>query len=1119
MGATGGDGDAGGRSAIDIFADALELPEEARAAFLDASCGGDARLRADVASLLDSLPAARRFFSAATTMVTARGSGPLPDMREDGPGVSVDDGGPEGPLRDPLQGRTLGPWRLVEQVAVGGMGAVYRGERVDAAFRKQVAVKVLRPWLDSAEMDERFRRERQVLADLEHPLIARLLDGGTTPDGRPYLVMEYVDGEPLDRHADEARLSVTGRLRLFLSVCEAVQFLHRSLVVHRDLKPSNILVDRDGQVKLLDFGIAKALAADADAAGGDGDATMTIALTPRYASPEQVRGERMTTATDIYSLGVLLHELLAAGPPYEVPRQFTPEAARVICEGEPERPSRVAARLDVATAARRGSTPARLAQRLGGDLDEIVRKALQKEPARRYASVDELAADIRRHLDGLPVLAAPDRLGYRARKFLRRHRVLTLATLSIATALAVALLVSLDAWRHARRQTREAEQLAYVNSLAAAESALRENVVDEAATRLAAAPVALRGWEWRHLAARLDRSRLEVRAHANSITAVAVSADGAVLFSASLDSTVREWSLADGRPLRVWGSLGEGVESVSPAPDGTWLAAGLSDGSVVVLDRQGSAAPVRLGAPSPWAVVAVAPDGRRIASSHIDGYVRLWDRQEDEPLAAWRAHDGFALVAWQPDGRRVVTGGGDGAVRVWDAQSGRLVHDLPRHKRRIYCLAVSPDGRLAVSGGMDQLAVVHDLQTGGQLTTFHAHTGTVSGLAFTADGRQVLSCGPDGRLLRWDARTGAVLAELRGHRADAMAVVATPDGRQLVSGDWGGTCRIWDAGAGDVVTLRVPSAATMVVRSGRFVYDPAGAAIIGGCSVSQVNVWALRDPTAPARQAACGRLASSLARTGDGRLLLLGLDSGVLAVMDARSFEIGDTLSLHAGPIHGVALHPDGRRLATAGEDGRLLVRELAADGSLGRATGAADSVGGALRDLEFAPDGAQLAGAGADSCVYLWDWPLTAPPRALLGHGGAVLDVCFDPTGPRLASTGVDGWVRVWSLPEGRLLAAREVGPHNCGTIAWSGDGQRIAVAGIDGAVRLLQADSLRELVGLRGHIARVVALAFVADDSLLVSSSRDGTVRVWAAPPAAPQGSGPEPARRRQARGEGAP
>ena len=1087
MGSPGDGNTPGGRRAADIFADALELPAEARAAFLDDACGGDARLRAEVVSLLDSLPAARRFFAAASPATATVLAGAITDDDIDPPGTSPDS----------LPDRTLGPWRLVEQVAVGGMGAVYRGERVDAAFRKQVAVKVLRPWLDSAEMNERFRRERQVLAGLEHPLIARLLDGGTTPDGRPYLVMEYVDGEPIDRHADEARLPVAARLRLFLSVCEAVQFLHRSLVIHRDLKPSNILVDREGQVKLLDFGIAKALGGDAAAGAGDGDRTLTIALTPRYASPEQVRGEWMTTATDIYSLGVLLHELLAGGPPYEVPRQFTPDAARAICEGEPAPPSRVAARSDAATAARRGLTPARLAQALRGDLDEIVRKALQKEPARRYASVDELAADIRRHLDGLPVLAAPDRLGYRAGKFLRRHRVLTLASMSIATALTAALLVSVDAWRHARRQTREAEQLAYVNSLAAAESALRENMVDEAAARLALAPADLRGWEWRHLAARLDRSRLAVRAHANSITGVRVATDGAAMFTASLDSTVREWSLADGRPLRAWGPLGDGVESVSPAPDGTWLAAGLSDGSVLVLDRQGPAAPARLGAPSPWAVVAVRPDGLGIASAHLDGHVRLWDRRGGGPSATWRAHDGFAQVAWLPDGRRLVTGGGDGAVRVWDAATGRLLHDLQRHKRRVYCLAVSPDGRLVVSGGMDQLAVVHDLYTGEQLTAFHAHTGTVSGLAFTADGGQVLSCGPDGRLLRWDARTGVVLAELRGHRADAVAVAATPDGRQLVSADWGGTCRVWDAGAGDVVTLRVPSAPTMVVRSGRFVYDPVGGVISAGCSVSQVNMWSLRDPAVPPLQAACGRLATALSRTADGRFLLLGLDSGVLAVMAAHSRVIGDTLAVHAGPIHGVALHPDGRRLATAGEDARLLVRELAPDGSLGRAPVAVDSVGGALLALEFAPGGAQLAGAAADSCVYLWDWPVAAPPRALRGHGAAVLDVCFDPAGRRLASTGGDGWVRVWSVPDGQPLAAREVGPHNCGTIAWSGDGERIAVAGIDGTVRLLAAESLRELVGLRGHIARVMALAFVADDSLLVSSSRDGTIRVWTAPP----------------------
>ncbi len=502
-----------------LFAEALALPAAERAAFLDRACAGEAALRAELDSLLAALPAARRLF-------------------EEAPHLAAPPAGAAAPPGDPMLGQSVGAYRLVELIAAGGMGSVYRGERGDAEFRKQVAVKLIRPWLDGAEIGERFRRERQVLADLEHPHIARLLDGGSAADGRPYLVMEYIDGLPIDRHADEARLGVAARLQLFLSVCTAVQYAHRNLVIHRDLKPSNILVDRAGQVKLLDFGIAKVLASEGAA---EGEHTVLPALTPRYASPEQVLGRRVTTATDIYSLGVLLYELLAGARPYALPAQLTPEAARVICETEPTRPSRAAARGALAPAAGRGLTPARLAHALDGDLDTIVLKALRKEPERRYASVDALAADIRRHLDGLPVLAAPDRLGYRAGKFLRRHRTLSIAAAGTLLVLMAALVVSLGANRRAAQQTREAEWLAYTGSLAAAEAAIRENEVSEAQARLAVAPAALRGWEWRHLQARCDRSLQSVAAHEQGVTRVFFAPEGAALFTAAIDGSIKEW--------------------------------------------------------------------------------------------------------------------------------------------------------------------------------------------------------------------------------------------------------------------------------------------------------------------------------------------------------------------------------------------------------------------------------------------------------------------------------------------------------------------------------------------------------------------------------------------------
>jgi serine/threonine-protein kinase len=434
----------------DLVDAACRLPPEARGSYLDGSCAGDPVLRLEVESLLRADDRASSFLHGAV--------GAAAQAWADGPSYV---------------GRRLGPYEVTRELGRGGMGAVYLAVRADDEYRKQVAVKLIRAGAADAEMRRRFLIERQILANLEHPSIARLLDGGTSDDGLPYVVMEYVDGEPLDASCDRRRLTVEARLHLFRRVCDAVQFAHRNLVVHRDLKPGNILVTPDGAPKLLDFGIAKLLDAPGAAAI---TRTALRPMTPEYASPEQVRGEPITTATDVYALGVLLCELLSGHRPYrlEAPTRQAVEAA--ITGQVPERPSAAVQRTEEregdggptrvtpdAVAAARGTTPDRLRRRLAGDLDTIVLMALRKEPERRYTSVEQLSEDVRRHLDGLPVHARPDTLGYRAAKFVRRHRAGILGA-----AAAVALGAGLTAFytvRLARERDRaraEADKAAQV---------------------------------------------------------------------------------------------------------------------------------------------------------------------------------------------------------------------------------------------------------------------------------------------------------------------------------------------------------------------------------------------------------------------------------------------------------------------------------------------------------------------------------------------------------------------------------------------------------------------------------------------------------------------------------
>lgn len=411
----------------DVCAGALERPPEERAAYLDETCGGDAGLRAEVESLLLAYTRAGDFIEQPAAVNLT----PDADVAE-----------------DPQLGRAVGPYVIEEVIGRGGMGDVYLGRRADQEFEQHVAIKMIRRGMDSAQVVKRFRHERQILASLNHPHIAGLFDGGTTADGLPYFVMEYVDGLPINQYADRHTLTTTERLQLCLGVLDAVQHAHDRQIVHRDLKPSNVLVTSAGHPKLLDFGIAKILTPD-----GDGGSTFTAVarpMTPHYASPEQVLGGAITPATDVYALGLLLYELLTGHRPFQLASRTPEEVARAVCEEDPERPSAVITRVDTETAddgtvrtvtpaavseTREGS-PERLRARLAGPIDAILLKALRKEPAKRYPSVAALSEDVRRFLAAQPVDAGRDARRYRAFRWARRHRpALTMATLAVCAAI------------------------------------------------------------------------------------------------------------------------------------------------------------------------------------------------------------------------------------------------------------------------------------------------------------------------------------------------------------------------------------------------------------------------------------------------------------------------------------------------------------------------------------------------------------------------------------------------------------------------------------------------------------------------------------------------------------
>jgi eukaryotic-like serine/threonine-protein kinase len=406
----------------EIFQATLDLDDGQQTAFIERECAGDQRLHDDVMALLAHDRAAGRALDAVVKDAT----------------VSLHNTN--------LDGLRLGPYRVLREVAHGGMGTVYLAERADGQYHKRVAIKLIRYPGGDAGVIARFRTERQILARLDHPYIARLLDGGVSADGLPYLVMEYVEGQPIHTYCRERRLSIEDQCDLFSQVCEAVSYAHRNLVVHRDLKPSNILVTSDGSPKLLDFGVAKLLAEDP----GENALTLPVArhLTPDYASPEQVRGEPANTATDVYSLGAVLYELLTGVRPHRFVTYTPDEIVRCICDTEVPRPS---------TAFPDGVEDPTPRKGLAGDLDNIVLKAMRKEPARRYDSVDQLRQDLDRYVRGLPVSARPDRLLYRASKFVRRNRWGVALAATAVLCLAAAMVATVSSAEEARRQRGAAE--------------------------------------------------------------------------------------------------------------------------------------------------------------------------------------------------------------------------------------------------------------------------------------------------------------------------------------------------------------------------------------------------------------------------------------------------------------------------------------------------------------------------------------------------------------------------------------------------------------------------------------------------------------------------------------
>jgi WD40 repeat protein len=1055
----------------EIFLLALEKKPAERESYLAESCQNDLELRQQVEALLLAHEQAGKFL---TVKVTPSALG------------------------TEVAGTRIGRYKLLELIGEGGFGSVWMAEQ-EEPVRRQVALKVIKAGMDTRQVLARFEAERQALAMMDHPNIARVFDGGATENGRPYFVMELVRGIPITEYCDANKLSTGQRLALFIQVCQAVQHAHQKGIIHRDLKPSNILVTEVNGApapKVIDFGIAKAMQARLT------DVTLFTGLhqmvgTPAYMSPEQagLGALDMDTRSDIYALGVLLYELLTGQTPLtreDFDQAGMDEIFRLIREEDPPKPStRLSAltREELTTvAARRQAEPVKLNRMVSGDLDWIVMKALEKDRRRRYETAGTLAEDIERHLKNEPVAAAPPSWSYLAGKTVRKHR----RAVAVAAALAFLLIAgtTVSLWQAARatREARLADLSRQAAAKAQAEAELSQKEVSHQLARqyvdngaqllnsndyfgsLVWFTEALRLDDGNPDAGHLQRVRIGailrespklfgVFLHKNNVSSVDFSADGRRLLTASSDGTARIWDAVTGTQLVPPMKHDAEVVSAVFSPDGQRVATASMDNTARIWDAATGAPvtpPLRHG--SNVFCAAFSPDGRRVVTSSADKTARVWDAVTGEPVTPpLRHNDTVWPAAFSPDGRFVVTASQDHTARVWNAATGRPVTPPLKHAGKVWWAAFSSDGRLVATACEDHTARLWDAVTGAPVGPPMEHAQEVIYVAFSPDGKSLVTASGEsifrimdgfkeapGEARVWEVATGKPLTPPMQHKMSVFQALFSPDGRHVATASLDHTARLWDAKTGEAVIPPLTHNDAVF----RVAFTPDGQRLATACFDNAARIWGVGD-------------------RGSAEPPSIELD---------KSFLTG-----------GYRFSPDGRLIAGKNFSGEARVWNVFNGASV------TPPLHTNVAELAFSPDSRLLATAGADHTGRIWDANTGAAVTPPLWHDGEVFWIAFSPDSQRVITASADNTARIWSAKTGAALVRPLQHTSNVLCAAFSRDGRWVATASDDCTARVWDASTGVPVTGPLRHGSGVRLVVFSPDSRRVLTATRDGSLRVW--------------------------